>query len=74
MFRSLSGIFFLLLILVAEWYGFQAVRTALQSATPVTRKAASALYWLLTIGIWGLGFWALMNRTQHASFRSYFGD
>ncbi|PJJ58766.1 hypothetical protein CLV45_0176 [Hymenobacter chitinivorans DSM 11115] len=71
--RSVSGIFFLLLILVAEWYGFQAVRTALQSATPLTRKVAGTAYWLLTLGIWGLGFWALLNRTQHASFRSYFG-
>jgi predicted MPP superfamily phosphohydrolase len=71
--RSLSGIFFLLLIVVAELYGIQAIRTALQSATPLTRRSATIIYWLLTIGIWVLGIWAIMNRTQHASFRSYFG-
>jgi predicted MPP superfamily phosphohydrolase len=71
--RSFSGIFFLLLVLVAEVYGLQAVRTALQSATPLARRSASIFYWLLTISIWGLGIWAIMNRTQHASFRSYFG-
>jgi predicted MPP superfamily phosphohydrolase len=71
--RSFSGIFFLVLVIVAEWYGFQAVRTALQSAAPLTRKLGGIFYWLLTFGIWILGIWALLNRTQHASFRSYFG-
>jgi predicted MPP superfamily phosphohydrolase len=71
--RSLSGIFFLLLIVVAEVYGLQAVRSALQSASPLARRSATIFYWLLTLTIWGLGIWAILNRTQHASFRSYFG-
>lgn len=44
-----------------------------QHATPGARRATLAVYWLLTVVIWGLGIWALSNRRAHASFKSYFG-
>ncbi|WBA41793.1 metallophosphoesterase [Hymenobacter canadensis] len=72
MLRSLSGILFLLLFLAAEWYGFQAVRTALHSASPVTRKTADFLYWLLTVLLWGIAIWAMATRAQgHAPYKAY---
>jgi uncharacterized protein len=72
MFRSLSGILFLLLFLAAEWYGFQAIRTALHGASPVTRKTADFLYWLITVLLWGLAIWAMATRAQgHAPYKAY---
>lgn len=75
MLRSLSGILFLLLFFVAEWYGFQAIRTAFHSASPVARKAAGYLYWLVTIVVWGLGMWSFATRAQgHAPYKAYLGS
>ena len=72
MFRSLSGILFLLLFLAAEWYGFQAIRTALHGASPLTRKTADFLYWLLTVLLWGIAIWAMATRAQgHAPYKAY---
>ncbi|QNH61635.1 metallophosphoesterase [Hymenobacter sediminicola] len=72
MFRSLSGILFLLLFLAAEWYGFQAIRTALHSASPVTRKTADFFYWLITVLLWGIAIWAMATRAQgHAPYKAY---
>lgn len=75
MFRSFSAVLFLLLFLLAEWYGFQAIRTAFHGAAPVARKTAGYLYWLVTILVWGLGIWALATRGQgHAPYKAYLGS
>ena len=72
MLRSLSGILFLLLFLAAEWYGFQAIRTAFHNSAPVARKTAGYLYWLITALAWGLGIWAMATRGQgHAPYKAY---
>jgi len=71
--RTSLPFFFLALIAVAEWYGFQAVRGAMQHAAPGTRRLTAILYWVLTVLIWALGFWALRNRHEHPSFKSYLG-
>ncbi|UOG75726.1 metallophosphoesterase [Hymenobacter tibetensis] len=72
MLRSFTGILFLLLFLMAEWYGFQAIRTALHGAAPVARKTAGYLYWLITALVWGLGMWSIATRGQgHAPYKAY---
>ncbi len=72
MFRSFSGILFLLLFLAAEWYGFQALRTALHGASPVTRRTVDFLYWLVTALLWGLTVWAMATRGQgHHPYKAY---
>ncbi len=55
------GIFFL--IIVAETYGYVAVRTALAPSTPAGRRGFAFSYWSLTLGLWVLCFWAA--RTRH---------
>ncbi|HEX8429336.1 metallophosphoesterase [Hymenobacter sp.] len=75
MFRSFTGFLFLFLFFLAEWYGFQAVRTALHSAAPVARKTAGYLYWLITVLVWGLGMWSLATRGQgNAPYKAYLGS
>ncbi|SHL82209.1 metallophosphoesterase [Hymenobacter psychrotolerans] len=71
--RSLFPFLFFGVVILGEWYGFQAVRAAVQHATPGTRRLVSALYWLVTVLAWGLGVWAMRNRHEHVSFRSYAG-
>ncbi|RSK32490.1 metallophosphoesterase [Hymenobacter metallilatus] len=66
-------VFFFGLIAVAEWYGYQAFRTVFQSADSGTRRLTAALYWGISVGIWVVGFWALRNRHEHPSFKSYLG-
>lgn len=66
-------VFFFGLIAVAEWYGYQAFRTVFQSADSGPRRLTAALYWGISVLIWVLGFWALRNRHEHASFKSYLG-
>ncbi|MBC8083024.1 MAG: metallophosphoesterase, partial [Hymenobacter sp.] len=70
--RNLSPFLFFALVAAAEWYGFQAVYTLAQNATPGTRRGTALLYWGLTALVWGLGVWAISTRREHASFKSYF--
>ncbi|MCC2547656.1 metallophosphoesterase [Hymenobacter sp. BT175] len=71
--RSVLPFIFLALIVVGEWYGYQAVRALVQHSTPGTRRLTTILYWLFTLVVWGLGFWAMSTRRDHASYKSYFG-
>ncbi|GGG52160.1 metallophosphoesterase [Hymenobacter glacieicola] len=71
--RSVLPFIFFALVIAGEWYGFQAVRTLVQNASPTARRTTLAVYWVLTILIWGLGIWAMSNRRAPASFKSYFG-
>jgi len=71
--RKTLSYFFLALIVLGEWYGFQAVRTLAQHATPGTRRLVSVLYWVVTVLVWGLGIWSVRNRHEHPSFKSYLG-
>ncbi|AHJ96226.1 metallophosphoesterase [Hymenobacter swuensis] len=66
-------VFFFGLIAVAEWYGYQAFRTIFQHADSSTRRLTATLYWGVSVLIWVLGFWAMRNRQEHASFKSYLG-
>lgn len=54
------GIF--LLILLAEAYGYVAVRTALIPNSVAARRGFALSYWLLTLGLWALCFWATSTR------------
>jgi predicted MPP superfamily phosphohydrolase len=59
-------------IVVAEIYGFAAVRTAFAPATPAGRRGLAIGYWLLTLGVWALGLWAMFTRHKgDAEFKSY---
>ncbi len=59
------GIF--LLIIAAEAYGYVAVRTALAPGSPAERRGFAISYWALTLGLWGLCFWAASNRHNGAT-------
>ena len=52
----------LALVVLAEWYGYQAARTLAQHLSPNARRAAAVGYWLLTLAVWGLAFWAGSTR------------
>jgi predicted MPP superfamily phosphohydrolase len=43
---------------LAEWYGYQAVRTVSQHLSPGARRGIAAAYWVISLGVWGLAFWA----------------
>lgn len=59
-------------IVVAEVYGYAAVRTAFAPATPAGRRGLTIGYWLLTLGVWALGLWAMFTRHKgDAEFKSY---
>ncbi|GAA4372206.1 metallophosphoesterase [Hymenobacter koreensis] len=60
--RLFSSFFFLALLVVAEWYGFQAIRTLVQHTSLTTRRLATAMYWLITVGLWAAGIWAMSTR------------
>jgi len=57
----------LLAILVAEAYGYVAVRTAFGSATLAGRRGFAASYWLFTLSIWAVGIWATFTRHKGES-------
>ena len=62
----------LAVVVLAEWYGYQAVRTVAQHLSPGARRGAAAGYWLLTLLVWGLAFWAGSTRQQgHTVLKSY---
>ena len=49
----------LAVVVLAEWYGYQAVRTAWRSTSRLARAAGVAHgYWVLSLGVWALAFWA----------------
>lgn len=51
-----------LAILVAEVYGYLAVRTAFTFNTPAERRGFAISYWVLTLGLWALGIWGATTR------------
>lgn len=51
-----------LAIIVAEVYGFLAVRTAFTFNTPAERRGFAISYWMLTLGLWALGIWGASTR------------
>ncbi len=62
----------LAVVLLAEWYGYQAARTLAQHLSPNGRRAVAAGYWLLTFTVWGLAFWAGSTRqTGNIVLKSY---
>jgi predicted MPP superfamily phosphohydrolase len=54
----------LAVLLLAEIYGFFAVRTLTQHATPGTRRLLLLSYWVLTVAVWALAIWA--GSTRHS--------
>ncbi|MBC6988132.1 metallophosphoesterase [Hymenobacter sp. BT491] len=65
--------FVLVLLVLAEWYGLQAVRMLIHADTAFGRRLTTGLYLLITLGIWVLGIWAMMTRREHATYKAYFG-
>jgi predicted MPP superfamily phosphohydrolase len=57
----------LLAILVAETSGYVAVRTAFAPATLAGRRGFTISYWLLTLGVWAVGIWAMATRHKGES-------
>ena len=51
------------MIVVAETYGYLAVRTAFAPSSPAARRGFAVSYWVLTLGLWALCIWAA--RTRH---------
>ncbi|MGI4884091.1 MAG: metallophosphoesterase [Janthinobacterium lividum] len=49
-------------VLLAEWYGYQATRTLTQHLDEGPRRAWAWAYWLLTLGVWALAYWAGTTR------------
>ncbi|UYZ61551.1 metallophosphoesterase [Hymenobacter weizhouensis] len=75
MYRLFMTFLFVGLLVLAEWYGFQAVRTALTGASPVVRRVAGILYWLITVAVWALGIWAISTRrSDPATYKAYLGS
>ncbi|GGF14913.1 metallophosphoesterase [Hymenobacter cavernae] len=61
-------------LVLAEWYGLQAVRALIQASSPTGRRLTTVLYLVVTIGIWFLGIWGMMARRNiHATYKAYFG-
>ncbi len=59
-------------VLLAEWYGYQATRTLTQHLDAGPRRALAAGYWLLTLGVWALAYWAGTTRnTGHTVLKTY---
>ncbi|WP_460618211.1 metallophosphoesterase [Hymenobacter ruber] len=52
----------LAVVVLAEWYGYQAVRTVTQHLSPGARRAAAIGYWLVTVGSWMIAGWAGSTR------------
>jgi predicted MPP superfamily phosphohydrolase len=50
------------LIVLAEWYGYQAVRTLTQHLSPGARRGVGVAYWVGSLAVWGLAFWAGSTR------------
>ncbi|WP_201987618.1 metallophosphoesterase [Hymenobacter rubidus] len=52
----------LAVLVLAEWYGYQAVRTATQHFSPGMRRGMLVGYGLFTLAVWGVALWAGSNR------------
>jgi len=62
----------LAVVVLAEWYGYLAVRTATQHFSPNARRVAAVVYWLLTVGSWMIAGWAGSTRqTGNTQLKSY---
>ena len=62
----------LAVIVLAEWYGYLALRTATQHLEPGTRRAVAMGYWVLTAAVWLLAIWAGTTRqTGNTVLKSY---
>ena len=62
----------LAVVVLAEWYGYQAVRTVVQHLSPGARRAAAISYWLVTVGSWMIAVWAGSTRqTGNIQLKSY---
>lgn len=57
----------LAIMVLAEWYGYQATRTLAQHLSPGARRAWAVSYWLLTVGGWMLAGWAGSTRQVGAT-------
>ena len=59
-------------IVLAEYYGYQAVRTAAQHLEPGGRRGLAVGYWVLTVLVWGAAIWAGSTRqTGNTVLKSY---
>ena len=59
-------------IVLAEYYGYQAVRTATQHLSLNGRRVAAIGYWVLTAGVWMAAGWAGSTRqTGNTILKSY---
>ncbi|OGX87874.1 metallophosphatase [Hymenobacter lapidarius] len=54
--------FFLAVLVLAEWYGYQAARTLAQHQSLAARRGISIAYWVVSLGVWALAFWAGTTR------------
>jgi len=63
------GIF--LLIILAEAYGYLAVRTVLNLGSNAARWGLGISYWVLTLGLWAAAMWAINNRQHPSALKSY---
>ena len=62
----------LAVVILAEWYGYQAARTLAQSLSANTRRSIAISYWLLTVVVWGLAIWAGSTRqVGNTALKSY---
>ncbi|WP_035566496.1 metallophosphoesterase [Hymenobacter sp. IS2118] len=53
---------FLAVLVLAEWYGYQAVRTLAQHQSLAVRRGIAIGYWVVSLGVWALAFWAGTTR------------
>lgn len=51
-------------VLLAEFYGYFALRTLTQHAAPGTRRLLLLSYWVLTVVVWAVAIWA--GATRHS--------
>jgi len=59
-------------VLLAEWYGYQATRTLTQHLAAEPRRSWAWAYWLLTLGVWALAYWAGATRNVgHTVIKAY---
>ncbi|GAA4346326.1 metallophosphoesterase [Hymenobacter saemangeumensis] len=59
-------------LFLSEWYGFQAVRTITQHQSANVRRAVAIGYWLLSLTVWIVAFWAGSTRkTGNTHLKSY---
>lgn len=63
---------FILLLVLAEWYGYQAIKTLIPASAISGRRLAGSIYWVVTALAWGVAIWALTTRhTGPAPYKTY---